>query len=135
MVIDNDDDDDSALLQMCFWRGNMEDGHRDDVFKEYSMWKTPGKPSGLRRSMRCVPQGEGGGGAGAMKRLPKFPDRPEPPLNLANIVPASQMSADPGTDHMRRTDTGAQLRPEQWSVSSVETGLSRREELHMLHTQ
>jgi len=86
------------LCQMCFWRGDMSEAHRDDVFKEYSMWKTPGKPSGLRRSMRCVPQGDGGG-AGAMKRLPKFPDRPEPPLNLANIVPASPLPAHNGFSH------------------------------------
>ena len=84
------------LCQMCFWRGDMSEAHRDDVFKEYSMWKTPGKPSGLRRSMRCVPQGDG---TGAMKRLPKFPDRPEPPLNLANIVPASPLPAHNGFSH------------------------------------
>jgi hypothetical protein len=24
----------------------MSDEHKDDVFKEYSAWKTPGKPSG-----------------------------------------------------------------------------------------
>ena len=81
------------LCQMCFWRGNMVEAHRDDVFKEYSMWKTPGKPGGLRRSMRCVPQGDG---TGAMKRIPKFPERPEPPLNLANIVPASPLPAHNG---------------------------------------
>jgi hypothetical protein len=32
---------------MCFWRGAMSDEHKDDVFKEYSAWKTPGKPSGM----------------------------------------------------------------------------------------
>jgi len=84
------------LCQMCFWRGDMAEAHRDDVFKEYSLWKTPGKPSGLRRSMRCVPQGDG---TGAMKRIPKFPDRPEPPLNLANIVPASPLPAHNGFSH------------------------------------
>ena len=25
--------------QMCFWRGSMDEEHRDDVFKEYSVWK------------------------------------------------------------------------------------------------
>jgi hypothetical protein len=83
------------LCQMCFWRGNMAEAHRDDVFKEYSMWKVPGKPSGLRRSMRCVPQD----GSQAAKRLPKFPDRPEPPLDLANIVPASPLPTHNGFSH------------------------------------
>ena len=38
------------LCQMCFWRGNMDEKHRDDVFKEYNVWKVPGKPgSSLRQ--------------------------------------------------------------------------------------
>ena len=37
------------LCQMCFWRGAMTDEHKDDVFKEYSAWKTPGKPSGMSK--------------------------------------------------------------------------------------
>ena len=81
------------LCQMCFWRGNMDEAHRDDVFKEYSVWKTPGKQSGLRRSLRCVPQT---GGPGGQKRLPRFPDQPEPPLDLANIVPASPLPSHNG---------------------------------------
>ena len=86
------------LCQMCFWRGNMDDAHRDDVFKEYSVWKTPGKQSGLRRSLRCVPQAGGGGGGGSQgqKRIPRFPDQPEPPLDLANIVPASPLPSHNG---------------------------------------
>jgi len=94
------------LCQMCFWRGNMDDAHRDDVFKEYSVWKTPGKPSGLRRSMRCVPSAQ-------QKRLPRFPDKPEPTLDLANIVPASPLPAhngfhsEPGSRHMSPAISGA----------------------------
>lgn len=94
------------LCQMCFWRGNMDDAHRDDVFKEYSVWKTPGKPSGLRRSMRCVPSAQ-------QKRLPRFPDKPEATLDLANIVPASPLPAhngfhsEPGSRHMSPAISGA----------------------------
>ena len=91
------------LCQMCFWRGNMDEDHRDDVFKEYSVWKAPGKQSGLRRSLRCVPQagGVGGpGGPGDQKRIPRFPDQPEPPLDLANIVPASPLPSHNGSGLM-----------------------------------
>ena len=79
----------------------MDDGHRDDVFKEYSVWKVPGKPSSLRRSLRCTnPQNQ------QKQRLPKFPDKPEPPLDLSNMVPASPLphhngfKSEPGSRHM-----------------------------------
>jgi len=94
------------LCQMCFWRGNMDEAHRDDVFKEYSVWKTPGKPSGLRRSMRCVPSAQ-------QKRIPRFPDKPEQTLDLANIVPASPLPAhngfhsEPGSRHMSPAISGS----------------------------
>ena len=77
------------LCQMCFWRGSMDEAHRDDVFKEFSVWKSPGKQSALRRSLRCVPPA-------AQKRLPRFPEQPEPPLDLANIVPASPLPTHNG---------------------------------------
>ena len=92
------------LCQMCFWRGNMDEKHRDDVFKEYSQWKVPGKPSGLRRSMRCVAPPSS---ASQQKRLPRFPDKPEQPLDLGNIVPASPLpthngfsQSEPSSRHM-----------------------------------
>lgn len=81
------------LCQMCFWRGNMDTGHRDDVFKEYSVWKSPGKQAGLRRSLRCVPPG-------AQKRIPQFPEQSEPPLDLANIVPASPLPSHNGLERL-----------------------------------
>ena len=90
------------LCQMCFWRGNMDDKHRDDVFKEYSQWKVPGKPAGLRRSMRCAAPSAGS----QQKRLPRFPDKPEQTLELSNIVPASPLPqhngfhSEPGSRHM-----------------------------------
>jgi len=83
------------LCQMCFWRGEMCESHRDSVFKEYSVWKVPGKPAALRRSMRCVPTAD----PSHTRRLPKFPDRPDPPLNLANIVPASPLPQHNGFSH------------------------------------
>ena len=84
----------------------MDEAHRDDVFKEYSVWKTPGKPSGLRRSMRCVPSAQ-------QKRLPRFPDKPEQTLDLANIVPSSPLPAhngfhsEPGSRHMSPAISGS----------------------------
>ena len=81
------------LCQMCFWRGNMDDKHRDDVFKEYNVWKVPGKPgSSLRRSLRCA----SAPGSGGQKRLPRFPDQPEQTLDLSNIVPASPLASHNG---------------------------------------
>merc|ERR1719369_1905283 len=43
------------LCQMCFWRGNMDEAHRDDVFKEYSVWKTPDKPEQTLDLANIVP--------------------------------------------------------------------------------
>jgi len=97
------------LCQLCFWRGEMSEEHRDDVFKEYSAWKTPGKPSGLRRSIRCVaPPGA------VSQRLPRFPDKPEETLDLANIIPASPLPTHNGFNqsqsnnglHSRASHTG-----------------------------
>jgi len=76
------------LCQLCFWRGDMTEEHKDDVFKEYSAWKTPGKPSGLRRSIRCVAPPSS---AQESQRIPRFPDKPEETLDLSNIVPASPL--------------------------------------------
>ena len=71
----------------------MDDKHRDDVFKEYNVWKVPGKPgSSLRRSLRCT----SAPGSGGQKRLPRFPDQPEQPLDLSNIVPASPLASHNG---------------------------------------
>ena len=109
---------------MCFWRGNIDEAHRDDVFKEYNVWKTPGKPSGLRRSLRCMPPSQ-------QKRIPRFPDKPEQPLDLANIVPASPMPAhngfhsEPGSRHMSPAISG----PDRLAMSRTNTAspsLARR---------
>ena len=71
----------------------MDSAHRDDVFKEYNVWKSPGKQSGLRRSLRCIPPA-------GQKRIPRFPEQPEPTLDLANIVPASPLPSHNGYERL-----------------------------------
>ena len=109
------------LCQMCFWRGSMDEAHRDDVFKEYSVWKSPGKQSGLRRSLRCVPPSGG-------KRLPRFPDQPEPTLDLTNIVPASPLPSHNGFSDLAQSGVSSyerlvMARPGQ-QVGQVNTAAS-----------
>eukprot|EP00091_Calanus_sinicus_P014604 TRINITY_DN32212_c0_g1_i1.p1 TRINITY_DN32212_c0_g1~~TRINITY_DN32212_c0_g1_i1.p1 ORF type:complete len:131 (-),score=14.18 TRINITY_DN32212_c0_g1_i1:174-566(-) len=83
----------------------MDEAHRDDVLRIQCL-ENSGKPSGLRRSMRCVPSAQ-------QKRLPRFPDKPEQTLDLANIVPASPLPAhngfhsEPGSRHMSPAISGS----------------------------
>ena len=57
--------------------------------------------TGLRRSLRCT-----AGSQQQKPRLPKFPDKPEQTLDLANMVPASPLpshngfKSEPGSRHM-----------------------------------
>jgi len=108
------------LCQLCFWRGDMSDEHKDDVFKEYSAWKTPGKPSGLRRSIRCVPPQQQ---QGPTHRLPRFPDKPEPPLDLANIVPASPLPTHNGFNQQQHPGPGSA--PPTRRMSPALTGIDK----------
>jgi len=123
------------LCQMCFWRGKMDLSHRDDVFKEYNVWKVPGKPSGLRRSMRCVPA------ASNNQRLPQFPDQPEQTLDLSNMVPASPLPAhngfhsEPGSRHMSPAISGNERLGSARIHGSASPRLSRQQHPQQMYTQ
>ena len=73
------------LCQWCFWRGRIPPDHRDDVFKEYNSFKTPGA-SGSNSSSRF----QCGGGKGTKSNFPKYPEL-ETPLDLSNMVPPSPL--------------------------------------------
>ena len=73
------------LCQWCFWRGRIPPDHRDDVFKEYNSFKTPGA-SGSSSSSRF----QCGGGKGTKSNFPKYPEV-ETPLDLSNMVPPSPL--------------------------------------------
>ena len=91
------------LCQWCFWRGRIPSDHRDDVFKEYNSFKTPGA-SGSSSSSRF----QCGGGKGAKSNIPKYPEV-ETPLDLSNMVPPSPLpsirsnGAIPTNDFCRNT--------------------------------
>uniref|UniRef100_A0AAR2L2U4 ZZ-type domain-containing protein n=1 Tax=Pygocentrus nattereri TaxID=42514 RepID=A0AAR2L2U4_PYGNA len=70
------------LCQNCFWRGHASGNHSDHhQMKEHSSWKSPAKKLGhaISKSFGCVSNRE--------PPHPMFPENPERPLDLANIVP------------------------------------------------
>ena len=73
------------LCQWCFWRGRIPSDHRDDVFKEYNSFKTPGA-SGSNSSSRF----QCGGSKGTKSNFPKYPEV-ETPLDLSNMIPPSPL--------------------------------------------
>uniref|UniRef100_A0AAY4C7E1 ZZ-type domain-containing protein n=1 Tax=Denticeps clupeoides TaxID=299321 RepID=A0AAY4C7E1_9TELE len=69
------------LCQDCFWRGHANGSHSNQhQMKEHSSWKSPAKKlsHAISKSLGCVPTRE--------PPHPIFPDHPERPLDLANIV-------------------------------------------------
>ncbi|XP_053781375.1 dystrobrevin beta isoform X4 [Desmodus rotundus] len=70
------------LCQNCFWRGHASGSHSNQhQMKEHSSWKSPAKKlsHAISKSLGCVPSRE--------PPHPVFPEQPEKPLDLANIVP------------------------------------------------
>ena len=72
------------LCQNCFWRGKIGVDHLDDVFKEFNAFKSSssGRAS-FRKNLQCIPSGA----SEKRPRLPHFPNAPEKPLDLSNMVP------------------------------------------------
>lgn len=71
------------LCQDCFWRGNVSGSHSNQhQMKEHSAWKSSAVKLGraLSRTLGCAPIRE--------PPHPLYPEQPERPLNLANLVPA-----------------------------------------------
>ena len=72
------------LCQNCFWRGKIGVDHLDDVFKEFNSYKSSssGRAS-FKKNLQCIPSGA----SDKRSRLPQFPNAPEKPLDLSNMVP------------------------------------------------
>ncbi|XP_046729716.1 dystrobrevin beta-like isoform X2 [Silurus meridionalis] len=69
------------LCQTCFWRGHASGNHSNQhQMKEHSSWKSPAKKLGraISKSFGCVPSRE--------PPHPVYPEDPERPLDLSNIV-------------------------------------------------
>ncbi|XP_076329774.1 dystrobrevin beta-like isoform X3 [Tachypleus tridentatus] len=80
------------LCQDCFWRGRVSGSHTNQhEMKEYTTYKSPTKQlsHSLRKSFRCVPERQEHG-------IPRFPDEPEPTINLSHIVPPSPVPSHNG---------------------------------------
>ncbi|KAM6953956.1 dystrobrevin, beta a [Aplochiton taeniatus] len=75
------------LCQDCFWHGNASGSHSNQhQMKEHSSWKSPAVKLGraLSKTLGCVPSRE--------PPRPLYPEQPERPLDLANIVPPRPVS-------------------------------------------
>ncbi|XP_055491439.1 dystrobrevin, beta a isoform X14 [Leucoraja erinacea] len=69
------------LCQTCFWRGYASGSHSNQhQMKEHSSWKSPAKKLGhaISKSLGCVPSRE--------PPHPIYPELPEKPLDLAQVV-------------------------------------------------
>ncbi|CAD6184936.1 unnamed protein product [Caenorhabditis auriculariae] len=73
------------LCQSCFWRGRTSQNHSNEhEMKEYSSYKSPTKQlaHSINKSLQCIP-------TSAEKSGDFFTEKPQRPLNLQNIVPAT----------------------------------------------
>lgn len=70
------------LCQNCFWRGRISDDHVDDIFKEYNSFKTSSGKSSLKK-LHCMPSDKR-----SSKSIPRFPEEPEKPIDLSNMIPS-----------------------------------------------
>ncbi|XP_012583019.1 PREDICTED: dystrobrevin beta isoform X8 [Condylura cristata] len=109
------------LCQSCFWRGHASGPHSNQhQMKEHSSWKSPAKKlsHAISKSLGCVPTRE--------PPHPVFPEQPEKPLDLANIVPPRPLtnSSDTMVSHL---PTGAPT-----PTKSVLDSPSRLDEEHRL---
>ena len=72
------------LCQNCFWRGKIGVDHLDDVFKEFNSFKSSSSGrAAFKKNLQCIPSGA----SEKRPRLPHFPNAPEKPLDLTNMVP------------------------------------------------
>ncbi|EFO23669.1 hypothetical protein LOAG_04814 [Loa loa] len=101
------------LCEQCFWRGRTSSGHSNEhEMKEYSSYKSPTKQlaHSIHKSLRCVPVSN-------RSTHPVFPERPERPLDLANILPIT-----PTTSRRRLSDGlkdwAGQILPGQYPVTN-----------------
>ncbi|CAJ0592499.1 unnamed protein product [Cylicocyclus nassatus] len=77
------------LCQNCFWRGRTSQSHSNEhEMKEYSSYKSPTKQlaHSIHKSLQCIPTNANA------KQPPLFAERPQRPLELQNIVPATPLS-------------------------------------------
>lgn len=70
---------------------------------------------GLRRSIRCVPQVPAN-----PQRIPRFPEKPEPTLDLSNIVPASPLPSHNGFNQAHNGYGGDQGRRLNTAMSGLD---------------
>jgi hypothetical protein len=76
------------LCQSCFWRGQVSKQHKNDhEMKEYSSYKSPTKQlaHSIHKSLRCIP-------ISSQKAHKEYPNKPQRPLDLANLVPMTPNS-------------------------------------------
>lgn len=104
------------LCEQCFWRGRTSGTHSNDhEMKEYSSYKSPSKQlaHSIHKSLRCMPITN-------RSTHPVFPERPDRPLDLANIVPVTPTSLRRRpTDVTSTTDWTSQLLPGQLPVNGT----------------
>ncbi|XP_076319963.1 dystrobrevin beta-like isoform X1 [Tachypleus tridentatus] len=108
------------LCQDCFWRGRVSGSHTSQhEMKEYTVYKSPTKQlsHSLRKSFRCVPEKHGQG-------IPRFPDEPEPTLNLSHIVPPSPIPSRNGLFDINNSYDLSSLDSHSVTKSSLQHTLS-----------
>lgn len=102
------------LCQQCFWRGRTSSTHSNEhEMKEYSSYKSPTKQlaHSIHKSLRCVPPSN-------RSTHPIFPERPQRPLDLANVVPLTPTSARRQPIESSN-DWSSQLLPGQFPVNGL----------------